>query len=78
MENAVKAKASKRRKEKTKNIDLGSVIVLNNYHNVIWVAKNSSKQVRKNEDDEVEVCEEVSLFSLEYMPLSASVQMEQN
>ena len=32
---------------------------LNNYHKAIWAAKYDSILVRKNEDDEVEVCEDV-------------------
>jgi hypothetical protein len=63
-ENAWKSKSSKRKKEKTKNIDPGFVKLLNNYHKAIWAAKYNSVLIRENEVDVVEVCEMASLLIL--------------
>jgi len=62
--NAGKSKLSKRKKEKTKHIDPGLVTFLNNYHKAIWAAIYYSVLIHENEDDQVEVCEEVSLLIL--------------
>jgi hypothetical protein len=51
-------------KEKIKKIDPGCVNSFYNYHKAIWAAKYNSVLIRENEDDEVEVCEEVSLLIL--------------
>ncbi len=62
--NAGKSKPSKIKKEKTKKIYPGFVTFLYNYHKAFWAAKYSSVLIRENEDDEIEVCEEVSLLIL--------------
>ena len=47
-------------KKKQKKREPGLVSFLNTYHKALWIAKYNCTFVYENEDEEVEICEEVS------------------